>query len=123
MTENVENQPTETNNPKDAVLTKAAIRNFRHKKTWFIKKFDKGDERVFANGVLRQYLKLFNPVRLSQFEIIKEIVYGEVLKFRIQGRMDRDDDWVYCQSSVNAYHKLQKRIEELRRKLGLVEPK
>ena len=124
MTENMNNEENVEKQNKDkfdAIITKADIYRFRNRKTWFAKKLKNKDEKLYANQLLRQYYKMFDTIRLSEFEMIKDIIYNEVLKFRIQGRIDDDqhNEWIYSASSVNALHKIQKRIEDLRKKLGI----
>ena len=101
------------------ILTKRLIGAIRRRKTWFINKLPKEEEKEYANEILERYLKMFKVMTVSEFELMKEIVYQEVLKFRLRILMDTVIDGHVYHFHVKTLHILEDKILTYQKKLGI----
>jgi hypothetical protein len=118
MTENPVTQNDELSNG-DKILTSRDIKAFKKRDTWFINQLRLEEEKKYANEVLDQYLRNFKNLCLSQFEIIEDIVYKEVLKFRVQGHLNKWDPEGCDLSRARRLTFFENKIRALKKRLGI----
>ena len=106
MKENAVNKNNTENflNAKDIAL-------IRRRKTWFINKLTVAEEIQYANERLRYYIAAYSKIKMEQFELIKDIIYEEVIKHRFH-------NWVNKETDVVAIEQLMKSIHSMNDKIG-----
>ena len=102
----------------DSVLTDSAIRGIRSRKTWFVKYLVDDKEKKLANELIRKYLDMSNQLTLGQFELIKDLVYQEIMQFRTEQGMKGNSDHLHV--LMESLCKLTRRIDEIKKRLNIV---
>ena len=115
MTENAGNQNEIESKVKDAFLTQEDLKIFRSRRTWFIKRLPTVEERKYAKETLETYLENYPNIKLDQFELIKDIVYEEILKFRVQQLLNKAEA-IYV-TPVRVLHEIEDKLIVLKKKL------
>ncbi len=114
MTENTVNQ----NEAKpDEILSKKDIDRIRNRKTWLLKKVCNKDEQRYTNGLLREYIAMLQPITRKQFDVLKSLLYQEVLKYRIELQIAEHGGFM---GTVEMLSSIEGRIVQLKKSLGLI---